>query len=130
MAQLGTPDMKVPIQYALSYPKRLPLRTLKLDLIALKQLDFRAPDFDRYPCLRMAYDAGRAGGTMTTVLNAANEVAVERFLKGDCSFLAIEEIVERALEHHQAIQHPTLEEIQHVDQWARAFAQDCITSVN
>jgi 1-deoxy-D-xylulose-5-phosphate reductoisomerase len=130
MAQLGTPDMKVPIQYALSYPNRLPLRTPKLDLLALGQLEFRAPDFARYPCLKMAYEAGRAGGTMTTVLNAANEVAVAYFLKGDCSFLAIEEMIERALTRHETIPHPTLEEIQFADRWAREFTQARLEKMN
>jgi 1-deoxy-D-xylulose-5-phosphate reductoisomerase len=126
MAQLGTPDMKVPIQYALSYPRRLPLQTERLDLIALSRLDFRKPDFERYPCLKMAYEAGKAGGTMPTVLNAANEVAVEFFLNGQCSFLAIEEIVERALSSHERIENPTLEEIVEADRWARAFAKKCL----
>jgi 1-deoxy-D-xylulose-5-phosphate reductoisomerase len=124
LAQLGMPDMKVPIQYALSYPNRLPLQTPKLDLLALKQLQFHALDFARYPCLKMAYEAGRAGGTMTTVLNAANEVAVAYFLKGACSFLAIEEMIERALMHHEMIQYPTLEEIQFADRWTRKFTQN------
>lgn len=125
MAQLGTPDMKVPIQYALSYPNRLPLRTPRLDLVALARLDFRAPDFARYPCLQMAYEAGRAGGTLPTVLNAANEIAVEHFLRGDIPFLAIEEVVARTLEHHEKMTDPTLEEIHLADQWARTFAQHC-----
>ncbi|WP_089973230.1 1-deoxy-D-xylulose-5-phosphate reductoisomerase [Lihuaxuella thermophila] len=129
MAQLGTPDMKVPIQYSLTFPKRLPLRTPALDLIALSRLDFRAPDLQRFPCLKMAYEAGRSGGTMPTVLNAANEVAVECFLKGKLSFLSIEEIVERALSTHNPVQNPTLEEIEEADQWARKFAQDCAESM-
>ncbi|MFC7441718.1 1-deoxy-D-xylulose-5-phosphate reductoisomerase [Laceyella putida] len=126
MAQLGTPDMKVPIQYALSYPRRLPLATERLDLLKLARLDFRPADFDRYPCLRMAYEAGKAGGTMTTVLNAANEVAVAAFLKGNCSFLMIEEVVERALNAHIPVTNPSLEEIDAADSWARQFASDCM----
>ncbi|WP_044642684.1 1-deoxy-D-xylulose-5-phosphate reductoisomerase [Risungbinella massiliensis] len=122
MAQLGTPDMKVPIQYALSYPKRLPLQTEALDFVKLARLDFRAPDLKRYPCLRMAYDAGIAGGTMTTVLNAANEVAVEKFLHDEIPFLQIETIVEEALNRHQKIENPNLEEIEWADRWARDFA--------
>ncbi|PRZ13507.1 1-deoxy-D-xylulose 5-phosphate reductoisomerase [Laceyella sediminis] len=124
MAQLGTPDMKVPIQYALSYPRRLPLMTERLDLLKLARLDFRPADFNRYPCLRMAYEAGKAGGTMTTVLNAANEVAVAAFLKGNCSFLMIEEVVERALNAHNPVSCPSLEEIDEADMWARQFASD------
>ncbi|KPC76693.1 1-deoxy-D-xylulose 5-phosphate reductoisomerase [Thermoactinomyces vulgaris] len=124
MAQLGTPDMKVPIQYALSYPRRLPLMTERLDLLKLARLDFRPADFNRYPCLRMAYEAGKAGGTMTTVLNAANEVAVAAFLKGNCSFLMIEEVLERALNAHTLVSCPSLEEIDEADMWARQFASD------
>jgi 1-deoxy-D-xylulose-5-phosphate reductoisomerase len=129
MAQLGTPDMKVPIQYALSYPNRLPLKTERLDLVKLARLDFREPDLTRYPCLRMAFEAGQAGGTMPTVLNAANEVAVDRFLKGACPFLAIEEIVERTLEAHRPVALPSLEEIEEADRWARAFAEQVAAGI-
>lgn len=125
MAQLGTPDMRVPIQYALSYPARLPLTARPLDLIALGSLHFRSADFTRYPCLKMAYDAGRAGGTMPAVLNAANEVAVERFLSGEISFLAIEEVIERVLSIHDCISTPSLEEIEEADRWAREQAKAC-----
>lgn len=122
MAQLGTPDMKIPIQYALSYPRRLPLKTEPLDFVKLARLDFRAPDFERFPCLRLAFEAGKAGGTMTTVLNAANEVAVEKFLQDEIPFLQIEEIVEGALLKHKKVDNPSLEEIQQADRWAREFA--------
>ncbi|MGA9174374.1 MAG: 1-deoxy-D-xylulose-5-phosphate reductoisomerase [Thermoactinomyces sp.] len=126
MAQLGTPDMRVPIQYALSYPNRLPLETERLDFVALSRLDFRAPDFERFPCLKMAYEAGKTGGTMPTVLNAANEVAVASFLAGECPFLVIEELVERALSAHEVVPDPTLEEIMEADRWARAFAKESL----
>lgn len=125
MAQLGTPDMRVPIQYALSYPERLPLTAQPLDLIALGALHFRPADFTRYPCLKMAYEAGRAGGTMPAVLNAANEVAVERFLAGEIPFLAIEEVIERVLSMHDCISNPTLEAIEEADRWAREQAKAC-----
>ena len=125
MAQLGTPDMRVPIQYALSYPERLPLPARPLDLISLGALHFRPADFSRYPCLRMAYEAGRAGGTMPAVLNAANEVAVERFLAGEIPFLAIEEVIERVLSMHGCISDPTLEAIEEADRWAREQAKAC-----
>jgi 1-deoxy-D-xylulose-5-phosphate reductoisomerase len=124
MAQLGTPDMRVPIQYALTYPKRMQLTTKRLDFVQLSRLDFKAMDFKRYPCLKMAYDAGKAGGTVPAVLNAANEVAVQTFLQGKCTFLAIEEIIERTLDAHQAVSNPSLEEIEEADRWARQFAQD------
>lgn len=128
IAQLGTPDMKVPIQYALSYPYRLPLQTERLDFVQLSRLDFKEPDMERFPCLRMAYEAGKVGGTMTTVLNAANEVAVEHFLNRKCSFIEIEEIVQKTLEKHQPISSPSLEEIEEADQWARAFANEQLVS--
>lgn len=122
MAQLGTPDMKVPIQYALTYPCRLPVQTTKLDLAKIARLDFREMDLDRYVALRLAFEAGRAGGTMPTVLNAANEIAVARFLRKEIPFLAIDHIVENALEVHQMISNPTLEAIEEADHWARQFA--------
>lgn len=122
MAQLGTPDMKVPIQYALTYPHRLLVQTTKLDLAKIAKLDFREMDLDRYVALRLAFEAGRAGGTMPTVLNAANEIAVARFLRKEIPFLAIDCIVENALEVHQTIYNPTLEAIEEADRWARQFA--------
>lgn len=128
MAQLGTPDMRVPIQYALSYPARLPLTARPLDLVALGALHFRRANFARFPCLKMAYEAGRAGGTMPAVLNAANEVAVERFLAGEISFLAIEEVIERVLSAHDCIANPTLEAIEEADRWAREQAKACPVS--
>lgn len=128
MAQLGTPDMRVPIQYALSYPHRMPLMTEPLDLVKLGTLHFAGMDFGRYPLLQLAYECGRAGGTYTAVLNAANEVAVELFLKGSIGFLAIETIVRKTCDAHQGISNPTLEEIFAADHWARtqarAFMQD------
>lgn len=125
MAQLGVPDMRVPIQYALSHPERLPLNIRPLDLITIGALHFRPADFARYPCLKMAYEAGRAGGTMPAVLNAANEVAVERFLAGEIPFLAIEEVIERVLYKHDCISNPTLEAIEEADRWAREQAMSC-----
>ncbi len=120
MAQLGTPDMRVPIQYALTYPKRLELPDTKtLNLVEIGKLHFQEMDMERFPCLRMAYEAGRQGGTMTTVLNAANEQAVDLFLKGDISFLTIESLIERALEEHNTIHQPDLETILEVDDHTR-----------
>ncbi len=123
IAQLGNPDMRVPIQYALTYPERRPSPASPLDLIAAGALNFRPMDFDRYPCLRMAYEAGRAGGTAPTVFNAANEVAVARFLRGDIPFLAIEDIIERVLSRHEAVRSPDLGTILETDGWARGAAQ-------
>jgi 1-deoxy-D-xylulose-5-phosphate reductoisomerase len=122
MAQLGTPDMKVAIQYALSYPTRMPLATEPLDLAKIGTLHFAAMDFDRYPLLQLAYECGKAGGTYTAVLNAANEVAVDLFLKGSIGFLEIETIVRKTCEAHEGIQNPCLEEIFAADRWARSQA--------
>ncbi|WP_213022389.1 1-deoxy-D-xylulose-5-phosphate reductoisomerase [Brevibacillus reuszeri] len=122
MAQLGTPDMKVPIQYAMSYPGRMALPTEPLDLVKVGTLHFAAMDFDRYPLLKLAYECGKAGGTYTAVLNAANEVAVDLFLKGSIGFLDIETIVSKTCETHQGILDPTLEEIFAADKWARSQA--------
>ncbi|UCZ51692.1 1-deoxy-D-xylulose-5-phosphate reductoisomerase [Bacillus shivajii] len=124
LAHLGTPDMKVPIQYALSKPSRLDLQGGKaLNLWEIGSLHFEKPDFERFRCLQLAYDAGKAEGTMPTVLNAANEVAVEAFLKNQISFLQIEEIVERALNDHTQITDPTLEEIISVDHEVRQIVK-------
>ncbi|WP_256761338.1 1-deoxy-D-xylulose-5-phosphate reductoisomerase [Cohnella sp. WQ 127256] len=122
MAQLGNPDMRVPIQYALTYPERKASPASALDLITKGTLHFREMDLKRYPCLRLAYEAGRSGGTSTTVFNAANEVAVARFLKGEISFLAIEEIIEKVLSQHTSIASPSLEAILDTDAWARLEA--------
>ncbi len=102
IAQLGLPDMRVPIQYALTYPDRLPSPAQPLDLAKMGSLHFRAMDFERYPCLRMAYEAGRAGGSAPVVFNAANEVAVARFLRGEITFLDIERLIGTLLDRHEA----------------------------
>ncbi|WP_139488951.1 1-deoxy-D-xylulose-5-phosphate reductoisomerase [Brevibacillus dissolubilis] len=123
MAQLGTPDMKVPIQYALSYPARLPLATEPLDLVKFGTLNFRKMDFERYPMLQLAYECGRAGGTLPTVMNAANEIAVSRFLRGEISFIEIENVVHSVCDKHHIRTNPTLAEIIEADAWARREAQ-------
>ncbi|MED3663982.1 1-deoxy-D-xylulose-5-phosphate reductoisomerase [Geobacillus stearothermophilus] len=127
LAQLGTPDMRIPIQYALAYPERLPLAAAKpLDLAALGALHFAPVDFDRYRCLRFAYEAGKRGGSLPTVLNAANEEAVAAFLAGRIPFLAIEEWIERALERHQPVDDPQLEEIREIDADVRAYVRSLL----
>jgi 1-deoxy-D-xylulose-5-phosphate reductoisomerase len=122
MAQLGNPDMRVPIQYALTYPDRYPTPTKPLKLTEIGTLQFREMDYARYPCLRMAFEAGRQGGTVPTVYNAANEVAVARFLAGEITFLQIEEIIERVMQLHQSVALPDLEQISYTDHWAREKA--------
>ncbi|RSL33200.1 1-deoxy-D-xylulose-5-phosphate reductoisomerase [Salibacterium salarium] len=127
IAQLGTPDMRVPIQYALTHPDRLELQdTNRLNLWDIGELHFAKPDFDRYRCLRYAYDAGRTGGTMTTVLNAANEEAVSSFLKGKITFLSIEDRIAEALERHKVIETPDLTTIMEVDNDTRAYVSSRI----
>ncbi|MCI8505738.1 MAG: 1-deoxy-D-xylulose-5-phosphate reductoisomerase [Lachnospiraceae bacterium] len=111
MAQLGVPDMKLPIQYALLHTKRRPMEGEKLDFWSLKSLDFEAPDFENFPGLFLAYEAGRAGGTMPTVFNAANEWAVAAFLRKEISYLAITDIIGETMAHHKKKEAPGLEEI-------------------
>ena len=122
MAQLGTPDMRVPIQYALTFPDRLPLIGKKrLNLVEIGKLHFEEMNVTRYPCLQYAYEAGKIGGTMPTVLNAANEAAVANFLEGRISFLEIETLIEQALNRHQVIADPDLMTIREVDQITRQW---------
>ncbi|MDP4461191.1 1-deoxy-D-xylulose-5-phosphate reductoisomerase [Staphylococcus hyicus] len=115
MAQLGTPDMRMPIQYAFTYPKRIEHRAPSLNLAQVAQLHFKAMDFDRYRCLQYAYDAIKIGGTMPVVLNAVNEVAVAKFLNKEIRFLDIERLIKREMDQHEVIQNPTLEQILALD---------------
>lgn len=122
IAQLGNPDMRVPIQYALTYPERKPTPTQRLSLTDIGRLHFRPMDFDRYPALRMAIECGKTGGTLPTVFNAANEVAVARFLRNEIPFLDIERLIAKAIELHVNIPSPSLEAIEQADAWARRIA--------
>lgn len=123
IAQLGTPDMRVPIQYALSYPRRWPSEAKRLSLAEVGKLHFREMDYNRFPCLRLAFECGKIGGTATCVYNAANEVAVARFLSGNISFLQIETIIETVLSKHDVQEEPDLEGIRSADRWARNMAE-------
>lgn len=119
-AQLSYPDMRLPIQYALSYPERLANSQLpKLDWNSIRDLSFEPPDYDKFPCLRLAIEAGKQEGTYPAVLCAADEVAVELFLSGRIKFTDIARLVEQTLAEHEAIAHPALEEIIAADAWAR-----------
>ena len=111
IAQLGVPDMKLPIQYALFYPDRRPMAEKRLDLFELGSLTFEKPDVETFRGLKLAYDAARAGGSMPTVFNAANEMAVKRFLKGDIRYLEIYDMIEEAMEHHQKVEDPDVQAI-------------------
>ena len=116
MAQLGTPDMKLPIQYALYYPERRFLPGKRLDFAALAGISFEAPDVENFAGLRLAYEAGRTGGSMPTVFNAANELAVRRFLDRKIGYLTIVDMIEGAMEHHKTIAAPSVEEILRTEQ--------------
>lgn len=111
MAQLGVPDMKLPIQYALFYPDRRPMDNGRVDFFRLKQLTFEEPDTDTFRGLALAYKAARRGGSLPTVFNAANEKAVSLFLQKKIKFLQIPEIIEAAMEAHTVVEHPTVEQI-------------------
>ncbi|WP_042456384.1 1-deoxy-D-xylulose-5-phosphate reductoisomerase [Neobacillus dielmonensis] len=127
IAQLGTPDMRVPIQFALTYPDRLPLSTAnRLNLAKVASLHFQEMSFERFRCLQFAYSAGKTGGTMPTVLNAANEAAVAAFLQGKIKFLEIEDLIEKALTRHSPIQHPDLTLIQEVDKETRQYVHSLL----
>ena len=122
LAQLSTPDMCLPIQYALTYPDRVPSERVQTDFVKLGSLTFEAPDEERFPALTLARRAGEVGGTMPSVLNAANEVAVAAFLNRKINFPQITEMVRRTMEAHKVVLHPALEQILEADVWARAEA--------
>ena len=127
MAQLGTPDMRVPIQYALTFPDRIPLKDGKrLNLAEIGKLHFQQVDFDRYKALKLAYDAGRQGGTVLTAMNAANEAAVGLFLQEKITFLQIEECIERVMNAHNNILLPDLETILAVDSETRKIVEKMV----
>jgi len=122
IAQMGVPDMKAPIAYALTYPERLPLPLPPLDLCRIGQLTFAEPDNDRFACLGLAYDALRTGGTAPAVLNAANEIAVQAFLGGRISFLAIAEVIRRSVARHTSQPLDHIDTVINADQWGRDAA--------
>ena len=123
-AQLGVPDMRLPIQCALAYPERMPAPPMPtLDLAAVGSLNFGKPDMERFPCLRLAMESGRRGGTYPTAMAAADEVAVGRFLAGSIGFLDIPAVVEAVLERHESVDDPDLEAVLEADASARVAAQ-------
>jgi 1-deoxy-D-xylulose-5-phosphate reductoisomerase len=122
LAQLSTPDMCLPIQYALTYPDRAPSERVQTNFAKLGSLTFEEPDAERFPALTLARRAGEVGGTLPAVLNAANEVAVEAFVNRKISFLQITEMVRRTMDAHKVVLHPTLEQILEADAWARREA--------
>ncbi|MBI5181921.1 MAG: 1-deoxy-D-xylulose-5-phosphate reductoisomerase [Nitrospirae bacterium] len=126
IAQLGVPDMRIPIAYALSYPERLNGGFPSLDLAKVGSLTFKRPDTKRFPCLSYAYEALRVGGTMPAVLNAANEVAARAFLKEEIGFLDIQRIIKKVLKKHTRQDIATIEDVLLADRWAREEAENLI----
>ena len=126
LAQLSITDMRIPIQYALSYPERLSTPFAGIDFLRQKALHFLEPDFSKFPCLGLAYSAAQDLGTCPAVLNAANEVSVEAFLKNRIGFLAIPEVIERVLKRHKNNKTPSLSDILEADAWAREEANRCL----
>ena len=129
MAQLGIPDMKGAIAYAMAYPERLALRQATPDFVSIGKLTFEKPDIKKFPCLALAYAACEAGRTLPAVLNAANEVAVAAFLENRLSFIRIPQIIEKTMEHHSVVTDPSLGDILEADQWARKQAEDLIKAL-
>jgi len=125
-AHLGVADMRLPIQYALSYPERLDGPLPRLDLTGLGALHFEAPDLRRFPCLELGYAASRGGGTLPAVLNAANEVAVAAFLDHQIGFLDIPKIIAKVMNQHRLVRKPSLPEIFDADAWARERAEELL----
>lgn len=126
IAQMGCPDMKLPIQYALTYPERILNDFERLDFSKLSSLTFEKPDLNTFPCLKLAYDSLNMGGTYSAVLNAANEVLVNEFLEDKIKFYDIPYYIEKTLDAHKSIEKPTLEEILYTDNWSREFVKKCI----
>src|SRR5205085_8686620 len=122
IAQLSTPDMCLPIQYALTYPDRAASDRVQTNLAKYGSLTFEEPDVERFPALELARRAGEIGGTLPAVLNAANEIAVEAFVNRKINFPQITETVRRTLDAHKVLAHPTLEQILAADAWARTTA--------
>lgn len=123
VAQLSTPDMCLPIQYALTYPERAPSERVQTNFAKLGQLTFEEPDVERFPAIELARRAGEIGGTLPAVLNAANEVAVEAFVNQKINFPQITETVRSVMDAHDMAPHPTLEQILRADAWARQQAR-------
>ena len=123
MAQLGCTDMRLPIQYALTYPERVKSDFPRLDFYELAKLTFEKPDLDTFRGLKLAFEAGKIGGTMPCIMNGANEVAVEAFLKGQAGFLQIYDLIENAMDKANVEYNPSLEQLLAADQWARTITR-------
>ncbi|HEX5055064.1 MAG TPA: 1-deoxy-D-xylulose-5-phosphate reductoisomerase [Gammaproteobacteria bacterium] len=130
LAQMGNPDMRIPIAYALAWPDRIPSGAEPLDIFKVAELNFERPDLQRFPCLGLAYDALRRGGTATTILNAANEIAVDNFLQGRIRYTDIVRIVASALENLSPHEADSLEAVLEDDKLTRAYANDRINAMH
>lgn len=126
LAHLGTPNMKIPIQYALTYPKRMDTMVEKLDFTKINEIHFSKPDFTRFPALKLAYEAGRVGGSMPAVMNAANEIAVNHFIAGKIKFINIATIVEKVMLEHTVVKTPDLSSVLDLDKWARRRCDELV----
>lgn len=126
LAELGYPDMHVPIQYALTYPERKENQLRRLDLVQIGRLTFEAPRRDLFPCLELAYSAGKRGGTLPAVMNAANEVVATKFLQEKITFMEIPKYIEQVMRKHQVIDSPDLQQILAADQWAREVTEGMV----
>jgi 1-deoxy-D-xylulose-5-phosphate reductoisomerase len=129
LAQMGIPDMRTPIAYALTYPERIKNDMQLLDLIKIKNLEFHKPDMKKFPCLQLAYDAGICGGTMPAVLNAANEIAVGAFLQEKIKFVDLPGIIDKVLEMHNTVKKPSLGDILQADEWARIQTKELMERI-
>ena len=126
-AQLGLPDMKIPIQYALTYPNHSKAAWDELDLTSIKSLTFEKPDFNKFPCMRLAFDALEQEGTAPALLNVVNEYSVYRFLNNEISFIEIPQLIEMAFDEHDFIKEPSLNDILNIEKWAQEFVKSYIT---
>lgn len=126
LAQLGSPDMREPIQFALAFPQRLSLNNKKLDFAELSQLTFEEPDFEKFPCLRLAFDAIKRGGNIPCAMNAANEIAVAEYLKEKISFYQISDVIEKCMNNIPFIEKPCLDDIFTTNDEARRMAEQLI----
>ncbi len=128
LAQAGPADMRLPIQYALTFPERIPGPWPRLNLFG-ENWSFTDPDREFFPCLELAYRAGKTGGTLPACLNAANEVAVKKFREGDLKFMQIPELIGQVLKRHRVIDHPAIEDLLEADLWARRTAEEQAASI-
>jgi len=127
IAQLGIPDMKGAIAYAISYPERLALKQPIPDFVNIGSLTFQQPDLTKFPCLALAFKACETGGTMPAVLNASNEVAVEAFLDKRIAFTDIPELIKNTIEKHSSVKDPALSDILEADKWGRKTVEELIS---